>query len=399
MNIDNIVNGDSTFSVNKIIITHNLSGKVEEKFWMKLRGLCYYEDLVQAGITSKRYMTLLLTKQVETICYLVKNYEQLEQAFMQMEVLKEIYSPVPIRIACQSEDDGWIKIPDRYKWIKGLEIEYFNMEQEEDVLDWLLRDVNLIASGINVRIDTNFYDKEMLLKDYMKKINRDNIFTDGSLYMGGFFRSLLYSKELYHSVMLGYDFVEFILSMVHYYYKAKQGEDIREHDILGYKIHALEILRLSKGMASEEKLHNKKIKIDFLNLSSINDKIKKYYGITVTGDSYNFLGLVDVFQKIRNRTRGHGVIVGKSGYVLWDVIYNFIFMLMYYLDIEDFSIVLMNNKVYAGYKDGELVCLEPFVVAKRDVPCVIYQVKKNGKREYINYFYGEYAIPDIVTVP
>ena len=122
---------------------------------------------------------------------------------------------------------------------------------------------------------------------------------------------------------------------------------------------------------------------------------KKYYGISVVGEDYNFLGLVDILQKIRNRTRGHGVIIGKSGMVLWEILFLYILMLVYLLQMQDFLIEVQGEEVYAGYKGEELICLSPFVIGQNEVPCILHQRKAKKGSEYINYFYGEYTIPDI----
>lgn len=94
------------------------------------------------------------------------------------------------------------------------------------------------------------------------------------------------SNELYDSVMTEYDYIEFLLSMVHYYYKAKNKEVIEVRRILEYKEHAVEILRLSKNTELGKKLREETIPITF-DFSMVNDKIEQYYGITIEGNYFN----------------------------------------------------------------------------------------------------------------
>lgn len=71
-------------------------------------------------------------------------------------------------------------------------------------------------------------------------------------------------------------------------------------------------------------------------------------------------------------------------------------MLAYLLKLEEFQIEVKEDKVYAGYSGEELLCLSPFVIGQDEVPCILHQSKRNQNREYINYFYGEYTIPDLL---
>lgn len=380
------------------MIFHNMQEIVREiaqnQVWMNVKKFFHYEELLEAGISQKEYEALLEKEQVSSICYLVSEKKDLHAVFKQMEDLTEIYSAVPIRIAIESEDYSVEDIPLRYRWIKGIEIANFSKESRKETLDWLIRDQSIYLSIPTIRFDTDFYMKNEIYRSFIKSMKWERPHFYENLYLGGLFRALLLAKELYYSVMLEYDFVEFMLSMVHYYYKAKAGEEIQEgRKILEYKEHAVEILRLSKDTSLGNRLRQEKIHINF-ELSSLNDTIEKCYGILVVGDEYNFLGLVDILQKIRNRTRGHGVIVGKSGMALWDILFRYSLLLIHFLDMEDFFTVVREGKVYAGYRKQEMICLSPFVIDQNDVPCILHQIKGKNKKEYINYFYGEYAVPD-----
>ena len=70
-----------------------------------------------------------------------------------------------------------------------------------------------------------------------------------------------------------------------------------------------------------------------------------------------------------------------------------------FLDLEHFSLFVSgDHKIRAGYqegyKDGYTEMKEYFVLNKA-VPCPLWEYR-NGRRYYINYFFGNYVIPDIV---
>ena len=198
------------------MIFHNMQEIVEQQTWMHLKNYLHYEELLKAGIIEEQYVSFMRNQNVAVISYCVGDKQDLVGAFQQMEALKEIYSSIPIRIAIQADEFNTEEVPSCYRFIKGVEIACFSKDCQDEMLDWLTRSESLYISFPTFRFNTSFYRKESFYLEFQKNMNWDQHPFEKKIYFGGFFRSLLVSKELYHSIMSGYDFVEFMLSTVHY---------------------------------------------------------------------------------------------------------------------------------------------------------------------------------------
>lgn len=407
LNIDdfynNIKNGKSN-AFETSVICHNMKMLLTDREWEKSVGIVHYEDMVACGITKEQLFLYLYKNVDKKLIYYVENENQLDDLLETMIEMGEIFSPSLIRIAVKTESQHAVMLPAKYCWIKDIEIEGFTEAEQNKMIRWLIRNDSII--NVHVDLFSSFSDKLMQYHTFHDNMIWEKWPIDGNLFVGMFMRSILLSKELYHSVMLTYDYMEFMLSLIHYYYKVKAGEVMeKKREIYDVKKHGVEILRLSKGARRGSTLRDEVVDISKPALG-LHDKLEKYYSIRVKGLEqleaeklfpdycYNFLGMIDVLQRVRNRTRGHGVIVGKSGYVLWDTLYFYCIMMMHFLDVAHFALEIRGDKVYAGYDDEELICLSPFVIGENDVPLIWHQTKGKQKVEYINYFYGEYTIPE-----
>ena len=127
--------------------------------------------------------------------------------------------------------------------------------------------------------------------------------------------------------------------------------------------------------------------------------MQDYLPLEISGEEMDFANLTYILKLLRNTTRAHGVIREEHVGVLWSLLLYYAMMCAMFLDLEHFSLFVSgDHKIRAGYqegyKDGYTEMKEYFVLNKA-VPCPLWEYR-NGRRYYINYFFGNYVIPDIV---
>lgn len=355
-----------------------------------------YEELVGPWITPEEYRRFLAVAEVRRIVYLTQGPGGMDEAVREMVALREVIPFAELCIAGVGSETG---PRTAFPWIRRIETAVF--DTWEEAWDWGAGFFGGIQMGMSAKDSTrtSFFYKEIFYRVNLEECHLIHRANDRDLYAMALFRSLMQSTDLHESVMLGFDYVDFLLASVHYYYKVKH-RDQREYPghILSIVDHGSELLRLT-GQEPEDSV-DFQLPRDTLPLENLlgtqhcYQEAGRYFDLDIQGTELNLFGMLRILQEVRNHTRGHGVIAGRSGLALWDLLFHDIILLEPYLRMEQFHWELRDGRVFCGYGDSFLP-MEPYMIAQDGLPCLLFEQRRD-QREYINYFTGEYTIPEII---
>lgn len=355
-----------------------------------------YEELVGPWITPEEYRRFLAVAEVKRIVYLVQGPGGMDEAVREMAALGEVIPFAELCIAGVGPETG---PRTACPWIRHIETAVF--DTWEEAWDWGAGFFGGIQMGRSFWDDirTSFFSKDSFYRDNLEANHRIHQANDRDLYAMALFRSLMQSTDLHESVMLGFDYVDFLLASVHYYYKVKH-RDQREYPnhILSIVDHGSELLRLTAREpedSADYQLPRETLPLETRpDIQKLHQEVGRYFDLDIQGAELNLFGMLRILQEVRNHTRGHGVIAGRGGLALWDLLFQDIILLELYLRTGEFRWELRDGQVFCGYGDG-LLPMEPYMIAQDGVPCLLFE-QRRGQREYINYFTGEYSIPEII---
>lgn len=288
----------------------------------------------------------------------------------------ELYGFSPIKIAIIKEGlHNFFQVSHKYSWINTIDTLVFN--NKKDAMEWLMT---------NLEFDLQY-------SIYTQLFLEDNPFVPlegSSIFIQGFFRNAMMEKNTYKSIMLFFDYLEFLLLNLYYYGKKYNKEDVANTKIMSYEDLGKEIIRL---FSSKNLYVKRESYYSSSEWKKVCRQLKKYFSLDITGDTFNFLGLIMILQQVRNCTKGHGVIVGKSAEVLRTFLIYLTIQICLSFELFYFFYTVVDTKVFAFYHSFEDIDLSPYVFVIDGHPLILYE---NGKRkEYIDYFSGNYIISEI----
>lgn len=132
----------------------------------------------------------------------------------------------------------------------------------------------------------------------------------------------------------------------------------------------------------------------------LHEKLQELLPYEITGETMDFRGLVHILRLLRNATRGHGTIQEDQAAVLWNLLLYYSLMCGSFLNLKNFGLYVSDGRVFAGYEnnyENGYREMSDYFMADGNVPCILWEAKKKIRR-YINYFYGNYVVPDYFEV-
>lgn len=359
------------------LILHNVSEEVKDFFMVNYFD---FKEILEQGVSMNQYRDFLIKNDDTTVGYLITCLSEWNNLEKNLLEFKEIHFAYKIKIAVVGLKKEIRE--DYFTWIKGIEIRYFNDIGEATAF--------LCSSEINFELNQRRYDFNSFCKDmkFDATKKKPDIFSEG------FFRNLFQTQDVYQTVMMEFEYIEFILLLVYYYYKIKcNNYNERKNRIPKYLELTEDLLEMTKECDSFIRIQDEIIDINFdleCTYSWFNDK----YGLNIKGEKLNFYGMMTILQELRNRTKGHGTISQKSGKKLRKSLYYHIALLNKFLNLEEFVLEVREGEVYCGY-GNDLLPMSPYLILEDDILCVSYELRKE-KREYINYFQGNYTLPQFM---
>ncbi len=359
------------------LVLHNLSE--ETKSFCKQKYFDF-EELAGQNVDIKQYRDFLIKNDgVKVGCLITSlaEWNNLEKNLLDFE---EIQFADEIKVAVvglkEEATDGCLS------WIRGIEIRCF--DNVEDALDFLC------SNEINLNFDLRRFD----FYTYCENMKIDMTKKTHNIFIEGFFRNLFQTQDIYQTVLMEFEYIEFILLLVYYYFKIKcKNDDEKKNRIPKYLELTEELLEMTKGCDDFIRIRDEEVDINF-ELSWTYLWFERKYGLNIKGEKLNFYGMMTILQELRNRTKGHGTISQKSGKKLRKALYYHIALLNHFLNLEEFVLEVREGVVYCGY-GNDLLPMSPYLILEDEILCVSYELRKE-RREYINYFQGNYTLPQLM---
>lgn len=359
------------------LIIHNAN---EEAKNACMREYFDFNEILEQGISVKQYRDFLLKNEDAIVGYFITSLSEWENLEKNLLEFEEIQLADKIKIAIVGIDEELCE--DYFEWIKGIDIQHFH--NIKDAADFLCT----VDVGFELNLKRFDYDEFCENMKFNSTKKMPNIFIEG------FFRNLFKTQDIYQTIMMEFEYIEFILLLVYYYYKIKCNHNKeRENRIPKYLDITEELMEMAKDCERPIRLLDEAVDVNF-ELEGTYLWFKEKYGLNITGEKLNFYGMMTILQELRNRTKGHGTISQKSGKKLRKALYYHIALLNYFLNIEDFVFEIREGDVYCGY-GNELLEMSPYLILEDDILCVSYELRKEN-REFINYFQGNYTLPQIM---
>lgn len=217
-----------------------------------------------------------------------------------------------------------------------------------------------------------------------------------NFFVCGFFPNIFRWKELSIAIMAEFEYANLAMRFVHYYLYCKHDpgpveEYFREDKELGEGIWELaqpeDMLYTSlhqKADLSDPFLHNAVF------------VLKDLFGIEHRQESLDFLHLTNILRIARNITRGHGAIREGIQDQLWFAVYVLLHLLNVMLSVSKMEIELEDDFVNVSYEeDTKWYRNRQYAVIEDDTPLLLHGISGKNRYEYINYYKGSAAVPEI----
>ena len=319
----------------------------------------------------------LLTEDASSLNELIRRYDWMP--FVTIRIVSDLHS---IDLD-KCYEDTLTGVPQQY--FQGFD-DFTLPEIADTDLSQFFRARNMYSSYIYIRIPSC----------------RDSYcFQANNYYLCGFFQHMFRSTERRLSILAGFDYVDMILRFVLYHFAVKKGLGFQPRmvdDDIQYM--GAELLKL---LDEQDAIHETAVRTTLPINETLRNALlilETYFPLKAEGTQINFTGLVTLLRILRNNTRGHGAIQDSIVDPLWYALYILFVILGDMLQISDFEIRLCDDgSIQTGYgRDGWLYPMGEYGMLSDHMPCPIYQIK-GKKKEYINYFRGDFIVPHIISEP
>ena len=217
-----------------------------------------------------------------------------------------------------------------------------------------------------------------------------------NIFVCGFFPNIFRWKELSIAIMAEFEYANLAMRFVHYYLysKHKPGrieEYFREDKALGEGIWAL---AQPEDMLYRSLHHKADLSAPLLpNAFFI---LKKLFDIEYKEETLDFLQLTNILRIARNITRGHGAVRENMQNQVWFAVYVLLQLLNGMLSIGSMEIELKDDFVRVSYsEDIKWYANRQYAVIQEDTPLLLHGISGKNRYEYINYYKGSAAVPEI----
>ena len=192
------------------------------------------------------------------------------------------------------------------------------------------------------------------------------------------------------------DYIHYITMRVLYYFMWRQGvvpngkmiNSCKNLKNVGEQI----IKYADKDDPCFEMINNGRIRVPE-KLKKLHKKLEKYMPFNINIDEFNFNGLIQFINELRNDTKGHGVIQDEMADVIIKILLYYISFIHKFLVLEKFSCMIAKDVCFAGYEGREMEGRTVFFNGEY-TPNLLWECKKNNNK-YMNFFEGEYIVPSI----
>lgn len=204
------------------------------------------------------------------------------------------------------------------------------------------------------------------------------------------------------SVMALLDYLEMILRLITIYIFVQKENTLEttynEKNLLQGKFFPMaNFIQQNRALLPEEVqkrlLVKKEIPYDMISFIRF---LANKMNMTFQNCNVSFLGAVSLIQSIRNRIVAHGVLNHENAAFSWGILYWSTMLINSYLMIDNFSLIMKDNKCFIGY-GTEIVDAGRYVIEHNGCPCLALEQKQTGRILYINYFDGTQIVPEIFS--
>jgi len=220
-----------------------------------------------------------------------------------------------------------------------------------------------------------------------------------NFYVCGFFPNIFRWNELSIAIMAEFEYANLAMRFVHYYLYCKHepgpiGEYFKEDKELGEGIWAL--------AEPEDMLYSslhQKVDISDAFLHNAFFILKDLFGIEYKEEFLDFLHLANILRISRNITRGHGAIRDGMKNQVWFALYVLLNLLNGMLSVAYMEIELKDDFVNVSYtEDTKWYRNGQYAAIRDDTPLLLHGITRKNHYEYINYYKGNAAVPEITVI-
>lgn len=252
------------------------------------------------------------------------------------------------------------------------------IKKDEDVKDNYIEKLNIICQY-------NFNNK---LNDKIEIIPKNDILFE-------LYRNAYLHTSAYQSILAMFNYITVMGKMVQYYLYAKNNPKFNKNKIRNMIINdkpsvwngqiTLNIYQNPENILYKN-LRETKFELSNEEKIFLHTYLSYLLNENITGENITFSGLVEIFDKFRNKVQAHGIISDANVYAVWNLtkIFAIIYNKMLKIDELEYEYKKDTGEVKIGYKGEEKVNVGKYIIWEEGN---IYFIKDKGI--YLNYLTGE----------
>lgn len=215
----------------------------------------------------------------------------------------------------------------------------------------------------------------------------------------GFLPNIFRWKEMSIGVMAEFEYAHLAMRFVHYYLFSKHTPGPIEEYFAGDKNLGPAILVMTKPDDPFYTALHREMDLSDPLLHNALLILKELFGIEHTEKTLDFLYLTNILRLSRNITRGHGAIRSGMQDQIWFALYVLLNLLNEMLCIGSMEIELDGECVNVSYReDKRWYWHEQYAIVREHVPLLLHGISKKNRLEYINYYKGNAAVPEVTVL-
>lgn len=220
-----------------------------------------------------------------------------------------------------------------------------------------------------------------------------------NFYVCGFLPNIFRWKEMSIGVMAEFEYAHLAMRFVHYYLFSKHTSGPIEEYFAEDKNLGPAILELTKPDDPFYTALHREMDLSDPLLHNALLILKELFGIEHTEKTLDFPHLTNILRLSRNITRGHGAIRSGMQDQIWFALYVLLNLLNEMLCIGFMEIELDGEQVRVSYReDKRWYWHEQYAIVREHVPLLLHGISKKNRLEYINYYKGNAAVPEITVL-
>lgn len=283
-----------------------------------------------------------------------------------------------------------------YRQLLGSEEAKESFKQLEKLCEEISVKLVFIDSRDDLRFDKLLKLNSLPLEGYYKELKRTRCSYLGSY--GSFpalitimLRKAISSDDLSKSVFIFYDIIDVTMRLALFNRIAGNDELIEEYGRSQPSEYHY-ILTTLGAIDDNIRMHmdDDNIRLDDLLVET--DRIAEFLDCDFVDDVINLRGTIGLYNIIRNKTRGHGVITEDIIQWLYPYLSRTFLLLYYGCGLDSMKVVTDQGRLWLDREEGR-VSLEP-LMRLHDETKEIVMLSKNL---YMDYVHGDYFKPTLIT--